>query len=113
MLQNKNFYTPTTQLHKELRYPSVKDIEKRNKCKFVHKQRNTNTPMIFKNLFTENIDIHRYNTRQSHNLAIPSFFQKQNTKKNNWLPGPKDLHTNENKKAWMQQTLREKNYVLT
>ena len=69
VLHNKNFYTPTTQLHKELRYPLVKDIEKINVCKFVHKQRNNKTPKIFNDLFTENKDIHKYNTRQSQNLA--------------------------------------------
>ena len=71
VLHNKNFYTPTTQLHKELRYPLVKDIEKINVCKFVHKQRNNKTPKIFNDLFTENKDIHKYNTRQSQNLATP------------------------------------------
>ena len=30
-LHNKNFFTPITQLHKELKYPKVKDIEK-NQC---------------------------------------------------------------------------------
>ena len=71
VLHNKNFYTPTTQLHKELRYPLVKDIEKINVCKFVHKQRNNKTPKIFNDLFTENKDKHKYNTRQSQNLATP------------------------------------------
>ena len=71
VLHNKNFYTPTTQLHKELRYPLVKDIEKINVCKFVHKQSNYKTPKIFNDLFTENKDIHKYNTRQSQNLATP------------------------------------------
>ena len=47
------------------------DIEKINVCKFVHKQRNNKTPKIFNDLFTENKDIHKYNTRQSHNLATP------------------------------------------
>ena len=62
VIHNKNFYTPTTQLNKELRYPLVKDIEKINVCKFVHKQRNNKTPKIFNDLFTENKNIHKYNT---------------------------------------------------
>ena len=49
----------------------VKDIEKINVCKFVHKQRNNKTPKIFKDLFTENKDIHECNTRKSQNLATP------------------------------------------
>ena len=69
VLHNKNFFTPTTTLHKELNYPLVNHIEKINVSKFVHKQRNNKTPQIFNNLFTENKEIHTHNTRQSHNLA--------------------------------------------
>ena len=36
VFHNKKIYTPTTQLHKELRYILVKDIKKINVCKFVY-----------------------------------------------------------------------------
>ena len=49
VLHNKNFFTPTTTLHKELNYPLVNHIEKINVSKFVHKQRNNKTPQIFNN----------------------------------------------------------------
>ena len=47
VLHNKNFFTHTTTLHKELNYPLVNHIEKINVSKFVHKQRNNKTPQIF------------------------------------------------------------------
>ena len=70
VLFNKDFFTPTQELHKDLDLLLVKDIGKLNTLKFVHRQRNNKTPSIFDNYFIENKDKHKHNTRQTHNLHI-------------------------------------------
>ena len=52
VLFRKDFYTPTTQLHKELKIPLVKDIGKLNALKLVHKVMTNQAPEAFDNYFT-------------------------------------------------------------
>jgi hypothetical protein len=71
VLFNKNYYTPTSELHKDLKIPKVADIAKIHVLKFVQKQRNGKVPDTFNNLFTVNAEVHNHNTRQALNLTIP------------------------------------------
>jgi len=68
ILYDKDYYTPTTTLHKELNLLLVKDIYNLNIAKFVYKQKHDLLPEIFTNLFTENNQIHKYKTRQTNNI---------------------------------------------
>ena len=75
VLFNKDFYTPTTTLHKELKLPLVHDIGKINALKLVHKIINKQAPEAFENYFTSNKDIpgRRAGTRQDNNLATSKY----------------------------------------
>ena len=75
VLFRKDFYTPTTQLHKELKIPLVKDIGKLNALKLVHKILNNQAPEAFDNYFTKNKDIpgRRSGTRQDDDLSTSQF----------------------------------------
>ena len=57
VLFRKDFYTPTTELHKELNTPLVKDIWKMNCLKLVHKIIYNQVPEAFDNYFIQNKDI--------------------------------------------------------
>ncbi len=70
ILYNRDYLTPTTKLHTDLNLLLVKDIYKINIAKFVFKHQNESLPDIFKDLFTENSNIHSHNTRQSRKLHI-------------------------------------------
>ena len=75
VLFRKDFYTPTTQLHKELKIPLVKDIGKLNALKLVHKVMTNQAPEAFDNYFTKNKDIpgRRSGTRQDDDLSTSQF----------------------------------------
>ena len=70
VLYKKDFYTPTNTLHKDLNILQIKDIGKLKVLNFVYNQRNNKTPNIFENYFIENKEVHKHNTRQSHNLHL-------------------------------------------
>ena len=75
VLFRKDFYTPTTELHKELNVPLVKDIGKMNCLKLVHKIIHKQAPEAFDNYFIQNKDIpgRRAGTRQDNDLATSQF----------------------------------------
>ena len=70
VLFNKEFRTPTVEMHKDLKLLMVKDIAKVNTLKFVHQQRNNALPEAFDNFYTEVCQHHERETRQKHNLHI-------------------------------------------
>ena len=51
MLYQKDFYTPTNILHKDLNILQIKDIGKLKVLNFVYNQRNNKTPSIFEIYF--------------------------------------------------------------
>ena len=65
---DKDFYTPTEKLHKDIGVLLVKDIYKLYLAKFVYKHQHGLLPDIFNNYFTTNDYVHKYNTRQNMNL---------------------------------------------
>ena len=67
-LYNKEYRTPTIELHKETKTLLIRDLAKLNIAKFVYKQRNNETPTAFKNYYTENRTIHPHNTRHACDL---------------------------------------------
>ena len=69
-LHNKDFLTPTIELHKECNLLLVKDIAKLNTVKFVFKQRNGLAPDAFHNYYIENMFIHQHSTRQAKNIHV-------------------------------------------
>ena len=69
-LHNKDFLTPTIELHKECNLLLVKDIAKLNTVKFVFKQRNGLAPDAFRNYYIENMFIHQHSTRQAKNIHV-------------------------------------------
>ena len=71
ILFNKDFYTPTYKLHKELGVLLVKDVYKLYLAKFVYKHQVGILPDIFDSYFVKNDYIHRYYTRQTSNLHKP------------------------------------------
>ena len=62
ILYQKDYFTPTKVLHSDLNILMVQDIYKLSIAKFVYKQKNELLPEIFTNFFTENSQIHSYNT---------------------------------------------------
>ena len=70
ILFNKDFYTPTTKLHKDLKVLKVEDAYRFNMAKFVFKQQNNLLPGIFKNHYTKIYDTHSHKTRQNELLKI-------------------------------------------
>ena len=83
----KDFYTPTKELHKELKLLTVQDIAKLSIIKFTHKQQNNDTPDIFNDVFTVNNTLHQHSTRQEYNLNIP-LPKTENDKKKISYRGP-------------------------
>ncbi len=70
ILYNKEYFTPTKHLHKELNLLMVRDIFKHSVAKYMYKQNNGLLPEIFENLFTENNQIHYYTTRQNKSIYV-------------------------------------------
>ena len=68
VLFNKDYLTPTTQLHKELKTLLVRDIAKLNTLKFVHNQRSGTAPEVFNNYYKPNSEVRTRCTRQDNNL---------------------------------------------
>ncbi len=68
ILHNKDYYTPTKSLYKELNLLLVEDIYKVGGLKFVYKQQNNLLPNVFSQFDIENSSIHSHKTRQSHDL---------------------------------------------
>ena len=71
VLHNKDFFTPTIDLHRQTKVLMINDIANLNLLKFVYKQRNGQTPDAFRNYYIENIFIHNHQTRQAKNLHLP------------------------------------------
>ncbi len=70
ILHNKNYFTPTIQLHRDLNLLLVRDIYKLGIAKFVYKHQTDTISEIFDNIFIVNNEIHNHNTRQSGNLHV-------------------------------------------
>ncbi len=62
ILFNKDYYTPTKILYKDLYILLMQDIYKLSIAKCVYKQKNALLAEIFRDLFTENIQVHSNNT---------------------------------------------------
>ena len=69
-LYQKDYYTPTKTLHGDLNILQIKDIGKLKVLNFVYNQRNNKTVNMFQNYFIDNKEVHKHNTRQSHNLHL-------------------------------------------
>ena len=70
VLFNKDYLTPTKEMHKDLGLLLVNDIAKSNILKFVYKQRHNETPEAFNEYFIQVNQVHNVNTRQQNNLYI-------------------------------------------
>ena len=72
-LFNKNWYTKSNKLHKELKLLKVKDLFELAIMQMVHRHRLHKLPNIFDNYFTNRNQIHNINTRNAHKYNIPVF----------------------------------------
>ena len=70
ILHNKDFLTPTIELHRDCKLLLVNDIAKLNTVKFVYKQRNGQAPEAFRNYYIENMFVHQHSTRQAKNIHV-------------------------------------------
>ena len=70
ILFNKDFYTPTSKLHHDLKVLKVEDAYRFNLAKFVFKQQNNLLPDIFKNHYVKIYETHGHKTRQNELLKI-------------------------------------------
>jgi hypothetical protein len=70
ILNNRDFKTPTKQLHKDLNILLVKDIYNSSIAQFIQKQKLNLLPSIFNNYFRNNNEIHNHNTRNNNKLFI-------------------------------------------
>ncbi len=77
ILHNKDYFTPTIQLHRDLNLLLVQDIYKLGIAKFVYKHQTDTLPEIFDNIFTVNNEIHHHNTRQRGNLHVEHKVKKR------------------------------------
>lgn len=68
ILFNKDYFTHTQTLHKDLDKLLVKDIYKLSISKFVYKFKKELLPDIFDKTFISNSLMHQHNTRQKHSL---------------------------------------------
>ena len=75
VLFHKDFYTPTLQLHKDLKVPLIRDIGKINSLKLVHKIQNKLAPDAFNGYFVQNKDVpgRRKGTRQDNLLSTNQY----------------------------------------
>ena len=73
ILYNKDWYTSTNELHKELKLLKVVDMYKQIVMKFVHRCKMNNIPEVFRDYFTDRSKVHNYNTRYSNLYEIPKF----------------------------------------
>ena len=70
ILFDKDYFTPTNELHKDLGVLLVSDIYKLYLVKFIYKHQHNMLPEVFDNYFVTNDTIHRYHTRQNNKLHI-------------------------------------------
>ena len=68
ILFNRDYFTSTSVLHKDLNILLVKDIYRQSIVKFVYKYNAENLPSIFDQMFSVNSMIHNHNTRQTKNI---------------------------------------------
>jgi len=71
ILYNKDWYTPTNDLHKSLSVLKVDDIMKLFVLKFVHACKTGEIPDIFKGYYRKRNEIHNLNTRNKDKFEIP------------------------------------------
>jgi hypothetical protein len=64
-LYKLDWYTPTSNLHRDLSILTIKDVFKLQIAKFVYQHKNGSLPAIFQNYFSTNAQVHRYRTRQA------------------------------------------------
>ena len=76
ILFNKDYYTPTTKLHLDLKVLKVSDAYKYSISKFVYKQQANLLPCIFDNQFTRVGVTHDHATRQQELLKIENTTHK-------------------------------------
>ena len=70
ILFNKDWFTPTPDLHRELGLLQVKDIFFQSILNFVYKQKNGLLPEIFDDYFKTRNQIHNINTRQANKIDV-------------------------------------------
>ena len=70
-LYQKDYFTPTRLLHKDLHMLMVKDIFNTSLNEFVFKQRSNLLPDVFNGYYSEIREGHTYNTRNNSNLQQP------------------------------------------
>jgi hypothetical protein len=73
ILYNKDWYTPTNELHKNLNILKVEDIVKFFILKFVKNCENGDIPNIFRGYFVKRKEIHDRNTRNKERYDIPLY----------------------------------------
>lgn len=73
ILYNKDWYTGTNALHKELHVLKVEDIFKLSVLNFVYKCNAGLAPEVFRNYYLKRSDIHKRNTRNVDKLEIPMY----------------------------------------
>ena len=82
ILFNKDHYTPTKQLHYELKVLMVSDEYKLSMAKFVYKQQHNLLPGVFDNHYTKVQETHDHVTRQKDLLKIGNHSHKSRHREN-------------------------------
>ncbi len=70
ILFNKDYYIRTKILQKDLDILLIQYIYRLSIAKFAYKQKNGLLADIFRDLFTENNQVHSHNTRQKNNIRL-------------------------------------------
>ena len=70
IITGSKYNAHTEPLLKENSLLKLDDIFKLQCLKLYHKYKNNNIPLYFENMFSDNSDVHSYNTRQSNKLHI-------------------------------------------
>ena len=81
ILFNKDWYTSSKIIHKDLKMLQINDICNLCILKLVYKQQNDLLPEIFNEFFTHRNEIHSINTRNSHKIESNTY-KKQLWKEN-------------------------------
>ncbi len=69
-LYQKDWFTHSNDLHKELNVLKVEDIFKHSMVQLVHKQRNNLLPHVFDSYFKQRNEIHNFQTLNTHKLNV-------------------------------------------
>ena len=69
-MYNKDWYTPTVLLHKDLKLLQIHDIISLFHLVFVYQQQNNHLPEIFSNYFTARENLHSRNIRNRKDLHV-------------------------------------------